>query len=71
MFFAYLYDVVQEEAGRAQGPCSLFPVPGSESVLVLRAILFSISDILTFRVSASTNYDALVSISFLRVSLTS
>ena len=67
VFLAYLSDVFQEAAGGSQGPWSPSPVTGSVSFLVIRVILFS--TILNFRVSASSNADALDSLSFLRVAL--
>ena len=67
----YLSDVFQEATGRYQGPWATSPVPGSVSFLVIRAIVFSISHILNFRVSASANDDSLYYLSFLRVALNS
>ena len=65
----YLYDVVQEDAGRDQGPWTPSPVPGSEIFLVIRDIVFSISAILTCRVTNSASAAALDYISFLSVAL--
>ena len=67
----YRSDVVQEAEGRAQGPWAPLPVIGYVSFLVIRAIIFSISDFLTFRVYGSDNADALDSIYFLWVALNS
>ena len=66
-FSAYLSEVVQEDAGRAQGPWAPSPVPGSVSFWVITVIVLSISVILDFRVSASASSDALGSLSLLRV----
>ena len=68
---AYLPDVVQEATGRSQRPLTLLPLTGSVIVLFIGAIVFSISSILTFRVSASANSSALDYLSLLRVTLNS
>ena len=71
VLLTYLSDVVQEAVGRAQGPWALSPVPGYVSFWVIRAIVFSISDILNVRFSTSDNAYALASLYFLRVALNS
>ena len=69
VFLAYLSDGIQETAGRAHGSWVPSPVPGSVSLLFINSIVFSISSILDFRVSASANAGALASLYFLRVAL--
>ena len=69
VFLAYFSDVVQEDASRAQGPWAPLPMPGYVILRVIRAIVLSISAITTFRVYASDNADALVSLSFLILAL--
>ena len=54
-FLSYLSDVVHEFLGRSQVPCTLLPVPGSVSFLVIEAIVFSISDIMNFKVTVSAS----------------
>ena len=68
---ACLSDVAQEDVGISQGPWAPSPVPGSVSFLVINSIVFSISAILNFRVSASASADALDYFSFLRVEFNS
>ena len=46
-------------------------MPGSVICLFIRAVVFSISAILDFKVTASGSADAMASISFLKVSLNS
>ena len=65
----YFSEVVQEAASIAQGSCAPLLVPGFMSSWFIRAIVFSISAILNFRVSASVSADVLDYISFLRVVL--
>ena len=67
----YISDVVQKAAGIAQGPWTPSPVPGSVIFSVIRAIVFSIYAITTFKITAYTSADALDSISFLRVKFNS
>ena len=64
---AYLYYVIQEDAGRSQGPWTPLPVPVSVGFLVIRAIVFSISAILTFKVLTSDSSYALGSLYFFRL----
>ena len=64
---AYLSDVVKEAAGRDHGPWKPSPVIGSAIFLVIMAIIFSISSILNFKVTASASAAALDYISFLRL----
>ena len=47
-FLAYLSDVAQEAEGRSQGPWAQLLVIGYVSFLVVRAIIFPVSDFLTF-----------------------
>ena len=61
---AYISDIFQEAAGRDHGPWTLLLVPGSVIILVIRAIIFSISAILTFRVSTSAGADVFYFLSF-------
>ena len=68
-FLASLYEVVQETAGRAQGSWAPSLVPGPVIVLVIRDIVFSVSAVLIFRVSASANAGTLASLYFLRLAL--
>ena len=66
---AYLSDIFQEAGVKSRGPWATSPVQGSVSFFIIKAIFFSVSGILTFKVSTSDGADALDSTYFLRMAL--